>query len=209
MHGSSWAIGSLEPGTDYTLYVRHICPSGVISEATEVTFTTLQECTAPEGLSVGNVAATSASLSWTAVPSATSYTVRVGETTYNANGTSYTLNGLTAETAYTVGVQAHCPSGDSPWSETGFTTARDNSGIGTVSDGLSVSLHPNPASDRVSIITGAPARVCVIDLSGRVNGEWRTEGSELTLDVSQMPRGAYFVRISTASGTAVMKIMVE
>lgn len=209
VHGSSWAISSLEPGTAYTLYVRHICPSGVISEATEIAFTTLHECTAPEGLSVSNTTATSTLLNWTAVPSATNYTVRVGETTYTANGTSYTLNGLTPETPYTVGVQAHCPSGDSPWSETGFTTERDNSSIGTVSDGLSVNLWPNPATNRVVVSTGAPAHVSVIDISGHTSGEWNTESGELEINVSQMARGAYFVRICTENGTAVVKLIVK
>lgn len=84
-----------------------------------------------------------------------------------------------------------------------------NSGIGMV-NGSSVTLSPNPATERVTLtgIEGA-ATVTLIDLNGRRRGEWRTESGELTIDVSGMVRGTYFVRIVGERSCAVRKLMVR
>ena len=84
-----------------------------------------------------------------------------------------------------------------------------NSGIGMV-NGSSVTLSPNPATERVTLtgIEGA-ATVTIIDLNGRKSGEWRTESGELTIDVSGMVRGTYFVRIVGERSCAVRKLMVR
>ena len=75
-------------------------------------------------------------------------------------------------------------------------------------DGLN--LMPNPAATTVTL-TGVEAgsTVTLVDVNGRVSGLWKTEGSELTINVSDMAKGVYFVRVATGADLAVRKLIVK
>lgn len=81
---------------------------------------------APTGLTVSGTTSSSVSLAWNAVSGATGYTVYRGGTKVQAvSGTSATVTGLAASTAYTFQVTAVNAAGESPRSATvtGTTTA--------------------------------------------------------------------------------------
>lgn len=73
---------------------------------------TTTTCGTPTGLSVSSVTATGATLSWTAVPGAMSYTIvytsSSGSVTANTFGTSLVLSGLSPSTSYQFKVRAIC-----------------------------------------------------------------------------------------------------
>lgn len=87
-------------------------------------------CGAPAGLSSSNVTQTSATVSWTAVSGATSYSVDYKPTSStawisaatNTTGTSVNLSGLSAGTVYDWRVRATCSSGTSSYVSSQFTT---------------------------------------------------------------------------------------
>ena len=87
-------------------------------------------CSAPAGLAAGSITTSSATLSWTAVTGATSYTLQyklASASTYTTvtgiTGTSYTLSGLAAGTAYNAQIATVCSSGTSAYSTAiSFTT---------------------------------------------------------------------------------------
>ena len=88
-----------------------------------------QTCNAPAGLATSNITVTTATSSWTAVSSATSYTFEFklnSATTWTATTvttTAVNLTGLTASTAYNTRVRSNCASGPSSYSATvNFTT---------------------------------------------------------------------------------------
>ncbi|MFJ9156844.1 chitinase [Streptomyces griseoviridis] len=86
---------------------------------------------APTGLRTGTVTSTSVALSWTAVPGATGYAVyRDGVKTQTAGGTSATVTGLTAATAYSFQVTATNDTGESARSATVTATTATGSGGG-------------------------------------------------------------------------------
>jgi len=96
--------GSLSGGNqNYTLIITGITGSPVACNAT-----------VPTGLSVNNIASSSATVSWNAV-TGTSYDLRyrqVGTSSWTTNaisGTTYTINGLNPETQYEVQVRSKCP----------------------------------------------------------------------------------------------------
>ncbi|WP_241507192.1 GEVED domain-containing protein [Aquimarina sediminis] len=72
--------------------------------------------TVPTGVNSSNVAATSATIGWTAVPSAT-YDLRYRQTgttswtTVSVNGTSHNITGLSASTGYEAQVRSKCTDG--------------------------------------------------------------------------------------------------
>lgn len=88
-----------------------------------------QTCSAPSGLSTSNITTTTATSSWTAVSSATSYTYEFklnSATTWTATtvtSTAVNLTGLTASTTYNTRVKSNCASGSSAYSAiVNFTT---------------------------------------------------------------------------------------
>ncbi|MFE2260340.1 chitinase [Streptomyces griseosporeus] len=89
---------------------------------------------APAGLTVSGTTSSSVSLSWNAVTGAASYNVyRDGTKVTSATGTSATVSGLAASTAYSFQVTAVNAAGESPKSAavTATTTASGGGGGGT------------------------------------------------------------------------------
>ncbi|MET7830646.1 glycoside hydrolase family 18 protein [Streptomyces sp. NPDC005386] len=85
----------------------------------------------PTGLKTGTVTSSSVGLSWTAVPGATGYAVyRDGTKIQTATGTSATVSGLTASTAYSFQVTATNDAGESAKSATVAATTSAGSGGG-------------------------------------------------------------------------------
>lgn len=81
-------------------------------------------------------------------------------------------------------------------------------GIGGVDGADGITLHPNPASGRVSLRGVEPgAEVTVVDMQGRTHSKISTRDSEITLEVN-LP-GTYFVRIVGERQCAVRKLLVR
>ena len=122
----NYVFAGLDPGTDYTLYVRatnNVAESGWSS----TTVTTLpNEPEQPDGLSVSGVAANSATLHWSGVTGATSYEVRLGATgtvvTKLGTARSHFFSGLSSGTIYTLYVRAINAGGPSDWVSHSVTT---------------------------------------------------------------------------------------
>ena len=174
-------------------------------------------CNAP---SINAATATDATVTVVWSGNASSYEVAIVEGAWQApaagtaaNGPSYTFTGLNASTQYTVGVRSVCDDTVSAWATRAVTTASND----TTTEGIdgvmaaSFGLYPNPASSTVTVDLGgeSTALVAVIDQSGRKSGEWRVESGKLEINVSDMAKGAYFVRVTTNSGTSVRKLIVK
>lgn len=134
------ALTGLTAGTAYTVSLRSTCSTGGTGTLLTTTFTTSPPaCPDPTNLAVGSITATSASLSFTASTSNTSFTITYYPT--GSPGSAVTvapaptaspvaLTGLSAGTPYTVTLQSTCTSGDqSAVLSQAFTTAAANSAI--------------------------------------------------------------------------------
>lgn len=110
-NGTSGQVGGLTPNTNYSFQVAAFTGSGQIgpkssSASGKTTAVTLK---APTGVKVTSIAATAATVSWTKVPGATSYRVKVnGNIRGTADGglSSTRITGLSKKTKYTVTVAA-------------------------------------------------------------------------------------------------------
>ena len=60
------------------------------------------------------------------------------------------------------------------------------------------SIYPNPASMTVTVETEQPSTLTLTDATGRGCGQWKVECGKTTLDISPLPAGVYFVRLSTS-----------
>ncbi len=86
-------------------------------------------------------------------------------------------------------------------------------GIDPVASEVSLGLAPNPATSTVKLnISGVSGMVnCnIIDMSGRViyNANINAEG-ENTINVSSLPAGAYFVRITNSTFSKIEKLIIR
>lgn len=175
-----------------------------------------ETCNAPTNLHSTAATQTSVTLDWTAGGSESQWQLQVdGGQPVSVSAHPHTLNGLTAGTTYSVKVRAVCGEGNySDWSASVdvSTDTADTPGPGPngIEDAAAAvfGLYPNPASTTVRIQVDGEARVAVIDQSGRTVAAVNANGST-DIDVSQLAKGAYYVRVSTADATAVRKLIVR
>ena len=116
----SYNASGLTVGTNYEWQVQTVCSANSSSSFTASTDfkTTGTACAVPTGLSAGSISATTASLTWTAVSGAASYSLEwkltsgsSWKTVTGVKTNSYAVTGLTACTNYQFEVLTVCASG--------------------------------------------------------------------------------------------------
>ncbi|MFN8283292.1 MAG: GEVED domain-containing protein [Chitinophagales bacterium] len=119
-------------------------------------------CGAPNGLASSAITTTGATVSWTAVSGATSYTLQYktsAATTWTSvtgiTTTSRALTGLTAGTTYNFQVSATCSSGTSAYTASTFTTTTTASTCGTPTGLASSSITTTGATVSWTAVSGA------------------------------------------------------
>ena len=211
-----YTLTGLNHGVTYTVKVRALCGERHSEWSEPETFTT-ESCLPVSNVAYSNVTATSVTISWTAPQGINNFELEYGQsgfsqgtgTTVTATGTSTTLTGLTSETMYDVYVRSVCAEGAvSEWSNVvSFETHSE--GIDDVA-AAAISLYPNPASSTVTLMgIEGMATVTVVDMNGREAGKWTVSDGELTIDVTDMAQGAYFVRIVGEQVNAIRKLIVR
>ncbi len=214
-HATSVDVDGLAPGCTYTFKVRALCSAASHSPwSAAATFTTAA-CDAPTGLAASAVTHNSATITWTA-NGAAAYEVSYGIGTSAAQGAllaattnSLSLTQLEPNTTYSVYVRSHCTDGiTSNWSPRVTFTTADTATQGIDSGTTpSVSVSPNPASDRVLVQADGLQRVEMVDASGR-SVATLYGNQAVTLDVSRLDTGVYFLRLLCNDRTLVRKLVI-
>ncbi len=104
--GTSKVFAGLSPKTAYSYSVRAKNAGGTSSYSSQKSITTSAAPLSVPANVTAIPATNSVTVSWTAVTGATSYDVRLGDSSYNVTATSRTFTGLTANKAYTYTVRA-------------------------------------------------------------------------------------------------------
>jgi len=76
-------------------------------------------------------------------------------------------------------------------------------GINSVSD-ITMSVYPNPASDKLSVKAEGLRQVDILDIAGRVVATSTTN----TVDLTGISNGSYIVRVVTNEGTAIDRLSI-
>ncbi|MBR6291709.1 MAG: T9SS type A sorting domain-containing protein [Bacteroidales bacterium] len=226
---NSLVLTGLVPDTNYDLYVVGDCDSNGTSTPSATThfvshFTVvIAPCEGVSDITVTDITTNSALVQW--VSDATDWEMeisRIGAApdTVNVTTNPYTLTGLLPSMQYSVRMRSLC---DGPrvepyseWSPSvSFTTENPGpgpQGIDGVDGNCELHLFPNPANTTVTVsfvgINGW-ATIEIVDISGRTISEFRTSNSELTVNISDLSQGAYFVRVTGEQATAVRRLIVK
>ena len=72
---------------------------------------------------------------------------------------------------------------------------------------LNVKLYPNPTTGQLSIEADGTTFVNVYNLVGQCVMQMPNENGKLTLDMSQLPNGMYLVKVSSAEGAVMQRVV--
>ena len=227
-----FTVEGLRPGTTYNASVHGYCGSeGQIegSRSDTLRFATTS-CPTVTGLAASAVTTTSVTLGWDTLPAAQEYLLEYGPTGFlPGQGTevtistnSYTVTGLTPNTAYDFWVSTRCSDDVTSTVSASLTNIRtlEELGVNTIGDTrFSFTLTPNPAKGSTMLVIAAPAAsasglytVTVTDLAGRDVATHQLQcsgGCRTTLQLDGLSAGAYFVHVKGQFGSAVRKLIVK
>jgi hypothetical protein len=204
--GNSVTLTGLEDDSPYDVYVRSLCTTGAYSTWSEASFTTLED-----------------------TPVETYYTVTVS---VNDASMGTVSGGGTYAEGSTCTLTANANNGFRfvKWDDEVSTNPRTFIVTANVSftaifeqmEGIdevgceqmaAVSIYPNPATHVARVECGEwnVESVEVIDMNGRIvlRQQFLTPQTSVTLDVTALSSGAYFVRLTGADATAVRKLIVK
>ena len=217
---TTYHISGLAAQTTYQVRVQAVCSNNETSDWTApVSFTTpavpADPCNAPTNLQVGNITAHTATMTWTAGGTETSW--KVGYKLNTASQwqeasvatTSYNLEGLTANSTYEVRVKAVCAAdNESDFITTTFNTITD--AINDVILANSISLMPNPADNYIELRVNSNVEVkeaVVYNAFGQMIQTVQLTDNHARIDLSNMAAGMYFVRVNGEGVSATKKFI--
>ncbi len=200
---NSYIITGLDPETAYAVVIYNNCAEGLSMASNPVNFTTTAGGGDP---TLYTVTVTANNDAWGSVTGSGQY----------VEGSTATIS-ATANDGYRF-VEWDDHNTDNPrtftvTSNMSFTAIFESTGNG-IEDVLAgtVSLYPNPASTSVTLgLEGfeGESQVEVVDMNGRVVIRHEVRDSKLEMNVSELPQGAYFVRVTNATRTAISKLIVK
>lgn len=237
VNDNSYTFTGLQPTTTYQVSLRQDCSDDSLGHSDWVTieFTGVY-CPAPDSLRVIDITRNSATFDWASDESDTLWQLdiwREGERHVSLFPTShpYVIEGLVPGTEYCAYIHSYCGSeypiaGD--WSDTVcFSTLLDSVGIQTPNAekvAFSATIIPNPTKGTATLLLeGVPLHgdvaidVTVSDVTGRErlhkkvpNYQYSITNSQISisLDLSRLPAGAYFIRVTSPQGSSTKKVLV-
>ncbi|MBP5546894.1 MAG: fibronectin type III domain-containing protein [Bacteroidales bacterium] len=137
--------------------------------------------------------------------------ISITDTTSHFSPLTFHLTGLQPSTNYRVSLRQNCTAADlgySDWVSVDVTTdsaASQPIGIDNVSTYQPINIYPNPTHGKVTVKSSeALVSVTVNDMMGRqvytTQPLCNTATQSLTMDLSHLPQGAYFLTLTTADG---------
>jgi hypothetical protein len=193
--------------------------TGCTSDPIVVTYLT---CANPSNLAAGSITGTSATLSWSAIPCASSYIVnyrKKGTTTFipDTSATpSVTIKGLTASTIYQWNVTAVCSSKSKSAKITGANFTTSSSLMSMSADAMQSGtfdaiIFPNPAKDNALLqIIGAKGSVSVMlyDMVGRkLWTSGKVNSTQIQLPLADLSNGTYLVYVVSGNENKTLKLI--
>ena len=206
-------ITELDANTQYCFTVTAVNKGGESEHSNEVCETTMEEGNVekpagPQNLTVMALIHNELRLTWDAVEGATKYNVyQFEELLGSISNTEVDIFDLASDTRYCFTVTAIIDGVESePSNEACETTLSEESIVELTS---SINVYPNPVNDKLYIETEEIVNeVVVYDVYGRQqdNKTTRQQGN-LSVDVTNLNSGVYFVKVITNNGEVVKRFI--
>ncbi|GAB4091183.1 hypothetical protein GCM10028786_01090 [Flaviaesturariibacter terrae] len=189
-------------------------------------------CSAPSGLSASSITSSGATVSWSAVSGAVSYTVQyktsgasIWTTAASATtATSVSLTGLTASTTYNYQVSTNCSGSSSAYTAASFTTTAATSGCGSayepneslsaaaaVSTGTALSAAITTTTDqdwfKVTLASTSNFNISLTGLAGDYDLVlYNSAGTQLAISENGGTTSESIATTNSAAGTYYVKV---
>lgn len=224
--GNSYTVMGLAAGGNYKFKVKSRCSSNNFSDYSEWFFFSGNgnggpgggDCTVPVNLMVSNITSTTALISWDAVPAAVEgYELEVeaeGITMFFLNvivpGTSYLVDGLTANEPYKVKVKAKCGNVSSDYTDwVFFSTSNNGGGPGGGVCTTPTNLTVTNITATTAVVSWDPVAAALEGYELQVESEENTPFFELELLTQQTsvlveglsPNGLYKAKVKAECGS--------
>ncbi len=221
-HPTQRTVFGLENNTTYEWQVRAQCDEeGELVGAWSALDSFTTGCFAPDTIWESNVTNSSAFLQWSPVIGVAGYEINgriLGSPTWQVKlqGPYFNLkavNNLAPSVTYEWRVRSICEPDSvvSAWTATNvFTTPPIVVRLGKEQPG--VQLFPNPATEMVTINPGMIGMVDlkVLDSKGTTVQKMELDGSDfVSLDISELQSGMYFVQLLSAEETRIQKLLIS
>jgi len=217
-----YTITGLTAGTSYDVYVQADCGNGNTSTWEMVNFTTDAAFSCPNPLNAGTVTTTpnSGSAQSTFDVTATGYDTG-GDVTYTwekseDNGATWILVGTANNSTYTDLIGEIAPdSGEVEYRLTISCGGNTASATGTFTTTVNIttfdlfgfSYHPNPVNDILHFSSNSKIENVTINniLGQEINANLNSDNT--TLDMSNLPSGNYFVKVTIEGVSKTIKVI--
>jgi hypothetical protein len=171
-----------------------------------------------------NITTTKAKLNWTAVSGAKNYTVQIraiGTTAWTIRSSkknTLSVSKLQPGTTYEWQVRTNCTSESSAFSNLVTFVTAGGSAIGNGAaliqvediENMQVTLYPTPTNEVLNLTASdVMEHIWVIDLTGRVVQTLAPAAISTTINVSQLAKGHYFVRVNTTTGSQTLRFVKQ
>ncbi len=219
-NAATYHLSDLAAETTYQVRVQANCGNGDLSDWTApVNFTTAAEpsepCYAPTNLDITNITPYTATMTWTAGGTETSWKVGYKLSTASqwqeatVQQTTYDIEGLTPESTYDVRVKAVCAAdNESDFTTSTFTT--DPDAINEVTLAQSISLMPNPADNHIELSINSNVVVkeaVVYNAFGQLIQTIKLTDNHARIDLNNVASGMYFVKVNGEGVMATKKFI--
>ena len=211
-------IVGLTAGTPYEIEVRGFCgnPNFPGPWSATTIFSTSNACVAPANLNTVSITGTTATMTWTPVPTTNYYQIRYRtaagpgtwvSSTITGTASSKNYTGLTLNTDYEWQIRAICnpsPFSTGPWSGlSSFTTLASKPSLEEIILENNILVYPNPATSvlMVDVKTELAQQTVVklYDISGRLVKQMQAQqesGTQtMTISLNELSNGMYTVQV--------------
>ncbi|MBQ5856515.1 MAG: T9SS type A sorting domain-containing protein, partial [Bacteroidales bacterium] len=201
---TSYTVEGLEVYTDYCFRVEALRNAQAFVSETACARTLDLVIAAPTNVLATATGISTIELTWEAVEHAMSYNVYQGEEMIaNVTETTYTIEGLDADTEYCFSVTSVRNEQESEMVDACATTEPD----GIVETEFSFSIYPNPVDNKLTIETESYIEeVTIYSLAGVMMYK-EIDFNNHTIDVSELSCGVYFVKVVTENGESVKRFI--
>jgi len=217
--GNTYVATGLSPVTTYYFHILTLCADGDSSAWVTITFTTRPVCAMPN-IVTDDLTDMGIHIVWNAVFEAVQYQYVLDNSPSAPSvpgtattDTEYNMIGLNPLTTYYFHISTVCTGGVAPWETINFTTTYNTASVQNVNSntGLNIDVNPNPAKESVTVtINGTPsgdAYVRLMDMAGQIISTTEVTGNKMTLNVSVLPQGIYFVEYTDNQNKQTVKLV--